>query len=54
MTKQQQEIVNDWVQAGLMQPSPYWPFTQYDVKQLAKDQKVQQQKQRDEAGEALL
>jgi hypothetical protein len=54
MTNEQQKIVNMWIQLGLMQPSSYWPFNQYDPKQLSKDQKAEKQKQIDEAGEALL
>jgi hypothetical protein len=54
MTREQNKIVQKWVESGLMQPSKYWPFTQYQVKQLAKDRKAETQKRINDAGEALL
>ena len=54
MTKQQQKIVDKWVQAGLMQPSPYWPFDRQDPKQLVKERKQKLADTIREAETALL
>lgn len=54
MTKEQQEIVNKWVAAGLMQPSKYWPFAKQSPRTLAKDQKQQVMDTIKSVGAALL
>ncbi len=54
MNEEQQRIVQKWVDAGLIKPTDYWPFTQYKVADLLAKRKAEQQQLIDEMEEALL
>lgn len=54
MTRQEQDILRKWKEAGLISDTRYWPFTKQNPKQMAKERKQKLADQINTAETALL